>query len=328
MKTLISMLATIIIVCLPKSGFSDPACINGNVSTSAYNYFPYPGSGIITWSTGELSMNNFVVGEHYKIEVIQDAPNLTSPIESMKITPDAPAPYFYIDSEEEFYFQEGSKFQASYLVIPAAQYGQTQIVKFKIYRKVLGLWDWQTTHYHYVNISCQSDLVINQPFGTLAAQDIEVSNNLTVSATAFPNGGVLEFDGGSSVTLAPNFTSDLSGGGYILLINDGCGGAYRLFNPLVNTGNTEQKNISNYKNDNISIYPNPTNDLISIVIPNAKPGEKIKIETRDINGRVLFSEERTHNENSQLDLKDLKPGLYFITISGSDLNYNQKIIKQ
>ena len=327
MKTLISMLATIIIVCLPMLGFSNPASINGNVSVWIYDYVPL--TQVISSSSGNLSMNDFNNNEEYKIIIVQDSPLLINNLQMSIGLIDR-------NSGSAFTYTTGNQFKITYNLPLNTQIGQTQLLKFEIYRKragigdtkpQAGIWDWQTTFYYYVNTTCWDnyDLTFNDSNGyPLYGQDYEVSGNLSVSTMASPNGGMTELDGGSSVSLLPGFSSNLTGGGSILVINDGCGGAYRLSNLV----NDIPLNIVNYKNDNISIYPNPTNDLISIVIPNATPGEKIKIETRDINGRVLFSEERTHNENSQLDFKDLKPGLYFITISGSDLNYNQKIIKQ
>lgn len=330
MKTLISTLATILIVCLPGSGFSNPASINGNVSIWQYDYVPL--TQAVTSSSGNLNMNDFNNNEEYKILIVEDAPLLINNLQMSIGLVDR-------NSGSAFTYTTGNQFKISYNLPINTQIGQTQLLKFQIYRKragigdvkpEVGIWDWQTTFYYYVNTTCSDnyDLTFNDSNGyPLYGQDYEVSANLSVSTMAFPNGGITELDGGSSVSLLPGFSSNLSGGGAILIINDGCGGAYRLNNP-VNDVNDSPVNIVNYKNDNIVIYPNPTNELISITIPKATTGEKIKVDTRDINGRVLFSEERIYDQNSPFDLKHLKPGLYFITISGSDLNYNQKIIKQ
>ncbi|MDP1799874.1 MAG: T9SS type A sorting domain-containing protein [Bacteroidota bacterium] len=341
MKTLISMLATIIIVCLPKSGFSDPATINSNLSASEI-------INVYSWQNNiverSYSMENFeaLTPTNYKIIPTEDSPNLIEGLTMWVHVIEKNATTNEIIRDENLYLtsRNGYKFEYiksdnvitrsydfnfNYTLPSTAPLNQTQLVKFEIRKQNLLIWDWQSTFYYYLTTGCTASW--NFATGTLSSGDHEVSNYLTASVSAFPNGGITELDGGSSVTLLPGFSSNLSGGGAILIINDGCGGAYRLSNPVKDV-NDGPVNIVNYKNDNISIYPNPTNDLISIIIPNATAGEKIKVETRDINGRVLFSEERTHNENSQLDLKDLKPGLYFISISGSDLNYNQKIIKQ
>jgi hypothetical protein len=213
-----------------------------------------------------------------------------------------------------------------YQVPSSTPLSQTQLTKFEI-RKLNGfIWDWQSTFYYYVSTTCEDSWNFNT--GTINAGDHEVSDYITASVQAFPNGGITELDAGLAVTLLPGFYSNLSMSGQVLIVIDGCGGAYRTFNPALGAPKVTDATILNFKNENISIYPNPANDMISLSIPKATIGEFIKIEIRDVNGRLLHSENKTYDSNASANLNTLTPGLYFITISGTDLNYNQKIVKQ
>jgi hypothetical protein len=318
MKTIISILTAIMIVCLPKFAVSDPATINGNVSIWQYDGVPLV--GIVTTNSGYLSMDNFDIGAEYKILITQDAPNL---VQNLDIVVGLTS----WDSGSVFTFAEFDEFNISYYLPPGTPIGQTQLLKFEI-RKHIGLiWDWQSTFYYYVNTTCPNAATLTQGFSPLPPQDYEVTSYLSVSSSVSPVNGLAEFDAGQSVTLLPGFVSILTGTGAVSVIIDGCGGSYRLFDPAWKEEENHGLETAD-KNTNIAIYPNPTNDLISVLIPNAVRGEKIKVELRDINGRLLKTEDKLYEPDASIDLKELKPGLYFITISGTALNYNHKIIKQ
>jgi len=319
MKNIIFLLTTIMLVCLPKSAMSDPASINGNISV--WHLDPVPLLSIIAGGSPLYSMDNFEANKDYKIQLEYETPDLAQNI-SMTVG------NVFIDSDSSFTYSTSAEFAIQYFISPNTLVGQTQLLKFKIYKKTLGFWDWQTTFYYYVNTTCPTSATLSQGPYPLFQGDYEVTNNLTVSSSVDPHNVLAEFDAGSSVTLLPGFISMLSGTGAISIINDGCGGAYRSSNITSSDPKGEVVLAINYKNANILLYPNPTNDLISISIPNAISGEKIKVETRDINGRLVYSEDKLYDPSISVDLKLLKPGLYFITISGTNLNYNQKIVRQ
>jgi len=71
-------------------------------------------------------------------------------------------------------------------------------------------------------------------------------------------------------------------------------------------------------NINISVYPNPTSDFITIL--NEKP-TSVSIELIDINGKVLLQEKNTKTEK-QLDFSPYTRGVYFLI-----LKQEEKLIK-
>ncbi|MBL7921804.1 MAG: T9SS type A sorting domain-containing protein [Bacteroidia bacterium] len=82
--------------------------------------------------------------------------------------------------------------------------------------------------------------------------------------------------------------------------------------------NTINKNI-------LSIYPNPTNDILNIEIENFNHDQNLTIKVVDILGRAIL--EIPFKE--QINLKDLKYGVYFLELYDKQkLISSRKIIKQ
>jgi hypothetical protein len=69
-------------------------------------------------------------------------------------------------------------------------------------------------------------------------------------------------------------------------------------------------NIGEFNKSEIKIYPNPTNDFVSIQVPNNF--ENNQVEILDLSGKILFS--KTLSESAVLDLSLLSAGTYFIRI--------------
>jgi len=72
---------------------------------------------------------------------------------------------------------------------------------------------------------------------------------------------------------------------------------------------------------NINIYPNPSNGLFNINLPNADNN----IEIYNINGQLILSQ-KTSNSNTTVDLSSQAKGVYFVKITSDQNVYNQKII--
>ena len=86
--------------------------------------------------------------------------------------------------------------------------------------------------------------------------------------------------------------------------------------------------ISNYLDDTqISIYPNPTKDIVNIDITGENASENNKIFIYSMNGQLI--EQRTETDNRmQIDLSSLPQGTYIMIIETDKFKYKQKIIKQ
>ncbi|PKP23313.1 MAG: hypothetical protein CVU05_00250, partial [Bacteroidetes bacterium HGW-Bacteroidetes-21] len=93
--------------------------------------------------------------------------------------------------------------------------------------------------------------------------------------------------------------------------------------------------ISNNLSDNnnlfeVTSYPNPVNDLLSIEINSEKEGKYI-LEITDITGKTLLNEEGYIEDNfylRQKDVSEYKRGIYFIRVIFEDQQKIWKFIKQ
>lgn len=75
----------------------------------------------------------------------------------------------------------------------------------------------------------------------------------------------------------------------------------------------------------ISIFPNPSEGILTFKIPSAMQNAKLKIFSTD--GKMVFSEERNLETTSTYNLKHLNSGLYFVTISDGKHTSTAKWVK-
>ena len=76
-------------------------------------------------------------------------------------------------------------------------------------------------------------------------------------------------------------------------------------------GTVPEMNISENQSNNIIIYPNPANDIVSIKLQ-TQVMEHLKIS--DIKGSILYAETLQSNQK-QLNTSSFAKGMYFITIT-------------
>ena len=82
----------------------------------------------------------------------------------------------------------------------------------------------------------------------------------------------------------------------------------------------------------IIIYPNPANDNIYLECLTSEKINKVKVLLNNINGTLVFEDDIYLNEKNvlnKIDISNLKPGMYFITISNLDNQFykSSKFIK-
>lgn len=83
--------------------------------------------------------------------------------------------------------------------------------------------------------------------------------------------------------------------------------------------------ISENDLQNSSIYPNPTNDLITVDLSSIEE-EIFSIELKDITGRLINSKKKTDSK-LVFSLSNESAGVYVVTINAKTGTYNHKVIK-
>ncbi len=81
-------------------------------------------------------------------------------------------------------------------------------------------------------------------------------------------------------------------------------------------------NLNEVNNNQISIYPNPTNGIVWFDLP---IGTVSEIQICDVSGKIIFNET---NISSFIDLSDLPAGVYIVDLKTDKNNYRTRVVLQ
>ena len=91
------------------------------------------------------------------------------------------------------------------------------------------------------------------------------------------------------------------------------------------TVNEPSASTVDYDSYSFSIYPNPSSDYIKITLPQLN--ETSNIQVFDMLGKMNFSDFSDDLNNYTLDISNFKSGVYFVTISTTNIRVSNKFIK-
>ena len=124
-----------------------------------------------------------------------------------------------------------------------------------------------------------------------------------------------------------DIVSPLAPNGFYISYNFNTQGAdmqANIDNPVINFLKTTTTGAKENKLATVNIYPNPAKDVIHI---NTGKQKITALHICDIYGkRVLEMEVKGHEELINISLENFESGIYFITISGNEVNQTQKFI--
>jgi hypothetical protein len=148
-------------------------------------------------------------------------------------------------------------------------------------------------------------VVTNDDGSTNGAIDVTITGGASPFTTTWDHGP-------SSEDL-----TGLAAGSYGVTITDanGCS-AYQAFNVISVVGVD-----TNPLNSALSIYPNPTNGMITVALEG-----DFNIVVQDARGRVVM--QQSGNNNMNIDLYSLESAVYFITVQQGDHVVVRRIVKQ
>lgn len=87
----------------------------------------------------------------------------------------------------------------------------------------------------------------------------------------------------------------------------------------------EPVSIPELKLDNVTIYPNPTNNIITVNIDDNT--ENVQLEIIDVLGKTVFQTNLKETKTS-FNLNQYPNGVYIFKVSSNNISYTEKIIKQ
>jgi hypothetical protein len=85
--------------------------------------------------------------------------------------------------------------------------------------------------------------------------------------------------------------------------------------------------ISPDENKAFEVYPNPANDVLTIMLPGNYSG-KAKVGLSNMLGEVFSGTMVAHNGRIDMDVNDLASGVYFVSVVVDDKQYMQRFIRQ
>lgn len=80
------------------------------------------------------------------------------------------------------------------------------------------------------------------------------------------------------------------------------------------------------RDDLVRIYPNPTNSVMNVRVNNF--AGKLEVQIVDLNGRIVLNQvDDNFNLEKAISISNLQSGIYVVKVSGENVNYSQKLIK-
>lgn len=155
--------------------------------------------------------------------------------------------------------------------------------------------------------------VVNQPTAVSATATVSGSNiNLAVSGGSAP----YSFLWSNGAT-----TEDLSGlapGTYTVTVTDanGCTGTA--------SGNVTVGIAEIASNASFTVFPNPNKGNFNVQFSNMNG--QYSLVMRNVIGQVVYAERVNGNTLKQITINNLEQGVYFLTISGKDMNKTRKVV--
>jgi hypothetical protein len=104
---------------------------------------------------------------------------------------------------------------------------------------------------------------------------------------------------------------------------------YRLRQEDFDGKTTHSKAVSVVQNGafGVKVSPNPVSDIINIALVSEKETEKNFVAVYDVVGRLVFTTQFSGN-NSELNVSELVPGIYFMNVQADGKTTTQKFIKE
>jgi hypothetical protein len=115
--------------------------------------------------------------------------------------------------------------------------------------------------------------------------------------------------------LAPNC---ITGSGYLKISAQVVGdtGAAMILTYKVDATSTCSSGINSISGDNIHVYPNPANDMITL--SGFEAGQLHNVQIADLQGNAIQAFEANSHESVNLNINSLPAGLYFVKITDAE----------
>lgn len=91
-----------------------------------------------------------------------------------------------------------------------------------------------------------------------------------------------------------------------------------------NVPNSDEDGVEDYEEDEVSLYPNPTRDMVHVVLPEIQ--EDVQVQVFDVMGRVVLCGHFDANEVIELNTSNLGKGFYTVVCQSSNKRFEKKMV--
>lgn len=203
-------------------------------------------------------------------------------------------------------------------VIPSGLEINYQINNIRISYNGRGVWEHDLYCPATTNVSESGTYLINK--------FVEVSNDI-ISTAVINNGKVVDYRAGNKISLGPGFVAN-PGSDFNAFIHR-CNSAGNSFKTSQMTSeDNANKIVEPQLLQRITIYPNPTNNLITVQINQFDESEKVnyKLTLYNSMGKKLQTI-AVASEKTSVDLSMYDSGIYFLSFNDDEVMQAVKIIK-
>jgi len=102
-------------------------------------------------------------------------------------------------------------------------------------------------------------------------------------------------------------------------------GSGQRFSLIISGNNLSNLNVNDFESDSLSLYPNPTKNVLNYSVPEELVLKSIVIS--DVTGKTIMSNSADFY-SSQIDVSSLSSGIYFITFNTENKTLTKKFVKQ
>ncbi|MFN4026632.1 MAG: S8 family serine peptidase [Flavobacterium sp.] len=102
-------------------------------------------------------------------------------------------------------------------------------------------------------------------------------------------------------------------------------GSGQRFSLIISGNNLSNLNVNDFESDSLSLYPNPTKNVLNYSVPEELVLKSIVIS--DVTGKTIMSNSADFY-SSQIDVSSLSSGIYFITFNTENKSLTKKFVKQ
>lgn len=162
---------------------------------------------------------------------------------------------------------------------------------------------------------------LSTPFGTFPSIRQHIKDSTIQTVTAYLFGFPVFNESETSVTNSYAFYSDAQNARYVLLQY-----TYDPETELISgvqwQTSAPVSNIANEAVKEYTAYPNPAHDVVNIKFPSITNGELIVV---DVLGKVVYQQTIQNSANSQVDVRQWNPGVYFFQFTTENNRITKKI---